>query len=314
MQKNPKVSIITTTYNDESFIEECIKSALRQTYENWEQIIVDDNSTDETAKIARKYSERYSRINLLTNETNRGIWKLQENYNQALKLSSGKLIAILEGDDKLPENKLETQVKAFNNPNVVLSWGEGIKIDANGRKIRKTRFKNVDWKVMKNQPIGNALNALLLKNIITPAATVMLRKKTLLNIEGFKQPSYCPFVDYPTWMVLSTMGEFVPLQKVMGMHRMHGSNVGRTMLKESTLGGNKLRLNYYKEFKGKIEALRINLREIRAANLYQQSLYFLIREKYNKLPKNLIKAIFLDPKQLRDFIKPAARFLFTGTR
>ena len=107
-----KVSIITATYNHEKFIAKCIESVLRQTYPNWEQIIVDDGSTDNTESIVREYAAKDSRIKYIRKE-HEGIMNLKNSYNLALDNSTGDLIAILEGDDYWPDYKLEVQVPYF---------------------------------------------------------------------------------------------------------------------------------------------------------------------------------------------------------
>ncbi|MGB7570995.1 MAG: glycosyltransferase family 2 protein, partial [Methanothrix sp.] len=73
------------------------------TYVAWEQIIIDDGSSDQTGEIILKYND--DRIKYIRQE-HKGIWRLSEAYNQALQLSNGDYIAILEGDDFWPPNKL----------------------------------------------------------------------------------------------------------------------------------------------------------------------------------------------------------------
>src|SRR4051812_29758132 len=103
----PLVSVITPTYNHEKFISACIESVMAQTYTKWEQIIIDDGSTDGTAEIIRSY--RDPRINYV-HQPNQGIEQLAISYNRALEVATGELIGILEGDDTWPDNKLERLV------------------------------------------------------------------------------------------------------------------------------------------------------------------------------------------------------------
>ena len=120
MAVHPVVSIITPTYNHEGYIAQCIESVLSQTYPHWEQIIIDDGSSDRTGDIASQYKDE--RIKYIR-QNNRGIWRLGELYNEALRLAKGEYIAILEGDDFWPSNKLELQLKAHFGSSAVLSWG-----------------------------------------------------------------------------------------------------------------------------------------------------------------------------------------------
>src|ERR1700690_1726677 len=116
----PLVSVVTPTYNHERFIGPCIESLLGQSYPDWEQIIIDDGSTDDTGKIVSTY--RDSRIRYHS-QANQGPFELAKTYNRALALARGELIAILEGDDYWPANKLATLIPAFQDEAVVLAYG-----------------------------------------------------------------------------------------------------------------------------------------------------------------------------------------------
>ena len=93
---SPQVSIITSTFNHERFIGPCIESVINQTYQNWEQIIIDDGSSDRTPEIVRSYKD--SRIHYIYQQ-NQSIEALAQTYNRALRESQGQLVGILERDD-----------------------------------------------------------------------------------------------------------------------------------------------------------------------------------------------------------------------
>ena len=95
----PLVSILTPAYNHARFVGPCIESVLSQTYANWEQIIFNDGSTDNTGEIVKRYSDR--RIRYYRQE-NQGIEKLAKTYNRALAEARGSIVVILEGDDLWP--------------------------------------------------------------------------------------------------------------------------------------------------------------------------------------------------------------------
>lgn len=215
---HPLVSIITPTYNHEKFIGQCIESVLAQTYPNWEQIIIDDGSTDRTAEVISTY--RDIRIKYIRQD-NIGIWRLNETYNKALQHSQGDLIAILEGDDFWPPWKLERQVPAFDKQEVVLSWGKHAVTNSQGKTIYITP-KNLNW--FRNKSRDEVIQRLLFRDFI-PASTAMCRKDALLSIGGFKQPEHAPYVDYPTWLELSLLGEFSPIDEILGYWRRHKDQV-----------------------------------------------------------------------------------------
>ncbi len=214
MLKKPLISIITPTYNHEEYIEKCINSVLAQEYTNWEQIVIDDGSTDNTGNIITDFDD--IRIKYIK-QNNLGIYSLKETYNKALKLSKGEYIAILEGDDYWPSYKLEKQIKVFQNPGVIWSCGNTQMVKDDGEILGLVNKKNSIPKISSNY---ETLDRLLLKNFV-PACTVLCKKSALLNIGGFQQPQNSPCVDYPTWLHLSKLGNFYYEDDIMGYWRKH---------------------------------------------------------------------------------------------
>ncbi|MDP3066369.1 MAG: glycosyltransferase [Methanobacteriaceae archaeon] len=221
----PLVSIITPTYNHEKFIKKCIESVLSQSYPHWEQLIIDDGSTDKTEQIIKEYSDE--RIKYFK-QKNKGIWRLNENYNKALQYSEGQIIAVLEGDDYWPKKKLETQISTFKDPNVVLSWGKAVIVNEKNEIIGYypnsfERFKKLESsEAYKNLFFGDFI----------PACTVMCRKSVLNEINGFIQPKNIPFVDYPTWLSLGAKGKLACVDGLLGFFRHHNKQISSTMVLE----------------------------------------------------------------------------------
>jgi len=212
------VTIITPTYNHEDYIGQCIESILSQTYTHWEQIIIDDGSSDRTAEVIAQYPDPRIRY---VHQSNVGIWRLKETYNRALKEARGDLITILEGDDFWPPDKLKMQVLAFECEDVVLSCGIGAVVDSKGIAFG-TSPKNVNS--LSSLSKEEMLRELIQGNFIM-ACTVMCRKEILQSIGGFQQANYTPFVDYPTWLELCLHGKFVILDAVMGYWRKHDRQI-----------------------------------------------------------------------------------------
>ena len=125
-----KITVIVPTYQHELFIRDCLKSLVEQSFSDWEAIVVDDGSSDRTAEIVSEFVNKDSRINYYFQE-NKGIYRLSELYNFALNKASGEFIAVLEGDDYWPIDKLSRQIQGFNQPEVGLVWGDG-KLDTGG--------------------------------------------------------------------------------------------------------------------------------------------------------------------------------------
>lgn len=115
----PRVSVIMGVYNCGKTLESAVESILRQTYTNWELILCDDGSSDNTYELAGKYAEQYpEKIILLCNERNR---KLSGTLNRCLEKAGGELIARMDGDDISRPERLEKQVQyLLDHPDVDL--------------------------------------------------------------------------------------------------------------------------------------------------------------------------------------------------
>lgn len=225
----PLVSIITPAYNHEAFIGDCLRSVGQQTYTHWEQIIVDDGSLDGTAKIVAGF--RDPRI-LYRHQPNQGAFELAQTYNRALGLARGDLIAILEGDDLWPPDKLAALVPAFQQDNVVLAYGDRSDVDEHGRRQRRRTATNrlrqtLPYSVLQNDPVGAATRHMLLaegRSLIGPC-TVMIRRSALEQIGGFQYVAGLPLTDYPTFLQLSLVGRFAYFRQTLGYLRRHNASV-----------------------------------------------------------------------------------------
>ena len=107
-QKQEKVSIIVPMYNAEKFIGKTIESVLSQTYKNWEMLIMNDVSTDNSFAVVSEFAKKDERIKIVNTEKNVGVVK---GRNYLIDLASGKYIAFLDADDIWKSEKLEKQLK-----------------------------------------------------------------------------------------------------------------------------------------------------------------------------------------------------------
>lgn len=126
------VSIITPSYNCGSFIAETIQSIQNQTYKEWELIIVDDCSTDNTEEIVNRFIQQDSRIHYIVNEKNSGA---AVSRNRALRESKGRWIAFLDSDDLWLPEKLEKQIKFMKDNGYAFSYHEYDEIDENSHPL-----------------------------------------------------------------------------------------------------------------------------------------------------------------------------------
>ncbi|MBN1121880.1 MAG: glycosyltransferase [Anaerolineae bacterium] len=141
VRRDPKVSIIVPYYNVENYLDECIKSVLRQDYQNWELILVDDASDDNSRAIALHHASSDSRINLVTHEHNQGLGPAR---NTGVLYASGEFILFLDSDDLLKKNALSSLVDAalrYQTP-VVIGSGETIDEFGHISPLDRDRDKN----------------------------------------------------------------------------------------------------------------------------------------------------------------------------
>lgn len=150
------ISIITPTYNCERFIGETIESVLKQTYKNWEMIIVDDCSTDNTYEVVKKYADNDSRIKYYLLEENSGAAVAR---TKAMQLATGDYMAFLDSDDLWISNKLECQLKFMKENNYNFTCTEYEQIDENGKslnKVIKVKNKTNYNGILLSCPVGNS--------------------------------------------------------------------------------------------------------------------------------------------------------------
>ncbi len=183
------VSIITPAYNSEKYISEAIESVLNQTYTNWEMIIVNDVSTDNTELIIKKYVDQDSRIKLINLKENSGAAVAR---NTALKVAQGRFIAFLDSDDRWKQNKLEKQIKFMleNNYYFTFTSFEYI-IDENNSQKKIFRVpKSLNYSEgLKNTSIG--------------CLTVVIDRD---KVGDFEMPLVRRGQDNLTWLMLMKKG------------------------------------------------------------------------------------------------------------
>ena len=126
------VSIITPTWNCATFICETIRSIQAQTYQNWELIISDDCSTDNTKEVIKPYLQEDKRIKYICNDKNSGAAITR---NNALKVARGKWIAFLDSDDLWLPEKLEKQVAFMVENNYAFSYHEYTEMTEDGKDM-----------------------------------------------------------------------------------------------------------------------------------------------------------------------------------
>lgn len=171
------ISIITTSYNYSEYISETIKSVLAQTYSEWELIIVDDASTDNSVEMIKPFCED-KRIKLLCHDKNKGLAKA---IQTGLKYAKGEWIAFLESDDLWTENTLLERVKAIeSHPQIGLIFND---VEEFGEKNSVLAVKNnldkVRQKLAKMEFPRNIFYDINIENLLLTFSAVMVKHDAL---------------------------------------------------------------------------------------------------------------------------------------
>ena len=207
---SPKVSVLIPAYNYAHYLTEAIESALAQTFEDFELIIIDNCSTDNTKEIVYNYAKEDSRVIFMENNENIGMFR---NYNQALLHAKGEYIKFLNADDKFEPTLLEKFVKILDEHQDVSIVTSHRQYFQNGSDIQKTDFSG-----MQN---GKEMILLALSkiNFIGEPTTVMFRKKNL-NL-GLFDTSLIFFADLDMWLRQLSVGNLYIVDEVLSFVRKH---------------------------------------------------------------------------------------------
>lgn len=208
------VSIITPTYNCGSFIGDTIKSVQGQTYKNWEMIIVDDCSTDDTSKIVKHYSQKDNRIQYVCLEKNSGAAVAR---TKAMELAKGNYMAFLDSDDLWTSDKLESQLKIMKENNWNFTCTDYEQIDEEGNLLNKTikSIKKTDYsRLLLDCPVGNS--------------TVMYNVDAMGK---FRVPNIRKRNDDALWLQMLKKEKYIyGINKVMMQYRIRNNSISSSKL------------------------------------------------------------------------------------
>jgi teichuronic acid biosynthesis glycosyltransferase TuaG len=210
------VSIVTPSYNCSEYIVKTIESVLNQSYQNWEMIIVDDCSTDNSIEIIERITDGNSKIKLIKLEKNVGSAQAR---NVALEVANGRFIAFLDSDDIWYSDKLEEQVSFMLARKAPISFTSYELIDESG--------------VSKNHIIHSVekLNQIdYLKNTIIGFSTSMIDTKIVGN--NFRMRDVRTRQDASLWITLLGKGFFAyGFDKVLTGYRVHSKSISANKFK-----------------------------------------------------------------------------------
>lgn len=218
--KSCKVSIIMPAYNGERYLTAAIESVLEQTYAKWELIIVDDGSTDNTARLVSEISETDNRIRYLY-QANAG----QANArNAGIKYSRGDLIAFLDQDDLWLKEKLALQVKAIEDSGVDVVFCDGFLFAEGDVSSEVETFSTIHGKYSSEE-----LFRLLFMGNRIPMLSALVRKEIFSKVGLLDEdPIYQNCDDYELWLRLAANhAQFHGLPQKLFRYRLHSNQASQ---------------------------------------------------------------------------------------
>lgn len=257
----PKVSVIIPTYNRAPFITQALESVFAQTFKDFEIIVVDDGSTDNTQEVLKKFDGRI--ISIL--QENQGI---SPTRNRGIKLALGQYIAFLDSDDFWTPEKLEDQVKVlYANPKVGIVYSRMPIINAQGVKIG-----------MKPSGVsGRNFRELLEVWGDLPTSTVMVRRECF-DKAGFFDPELQTGEDIELWIRIARHYDLHEIEnKIHAYYRRHEEQITKSRIKVHS-GLIKIYTKIYNDYP---EASKGLMRRRIVESQYSLSKDYLNEGKYN---------------------------------
>ncbi len=229
MQKSPLITVLMPVYNCENYIFEAVESILKQTYHNFELIIIDDCSTDNTIAKIKEFTD--DRIHLIQKEKNSGH---TNSLNFGLQIAKGKYIARMDGDDISLPMRFEKQVSFLEaNEDVVLCG---------------TQYKVIGTEKVCNHPLSHdEIKVKLLLGSYIAHPTVMFKKEFFDNHNLSYNSEMEPAEDYDLWSRVVFLGRVANLKEVLLHYRVHEQQMSKVKNEKQEFLANKIRLNLLKK-------------------------------------------------------------------
>ena len=222
MDKKPLVTIVMSVYNGEQFLREAIDSMLGQTFSDFDFLIINDASTDNSVKIINEYDDQ--RIKLIHNKQNIGLTK---SLNKGLKLAQGRYIARMDADDISLPTRLEKQVDYMESHSEVGLCGGWFQI-IEGPFIKKPEtHEEIAVRMLRRNPFGHS--------------TVMMRKSVLENHSLTYDETLVSSQDYDFWSRMINYTKAYNIPEVLVKYRVHNKQISASKRNEQLKNETKIK-------------------------------------------------------------------------
>jgi glycosyltransferase involved in cell wall biosynthesis len=210
------VSVLIPSYNYEKYLSETIESVLDQSFKDFELIILDDFSRDNSRAIIENYQRKDKRIKAYFHEKNMG---MASTINDLLSKASGKYVAYLDSDDLWDKLKLERQLAVLEKNDSLVVYSEGEIIDGNGVPTGQT-FTQTAWGSNKKKS-GRIFEELLFENFVFQSSLIH-KRNIAKDIQFDEKLKYIN--DYKFWVDLAKEHQFFFIKTPLAKYRVHGKN------------------------------------------------------------------------------------------
>lgn len=215
MSDKPLVTVMIPSYNHAHYIIDTIKSIFTQTYQNFELIVINDGSPDNSLEVLETLQKEYSFT--LVDRENKG---LIATLNEGLSYAKGEFFCAIASDDIMLPNRLEDQVNYMQKyPEFAMCFSKMMTIDDNNEVLGYTKNKHIE--------VGNVFYQLYKTNFIN-AASVMHRTKVLRSIGGYSDKY--KFEDYPLWLSIAQKHKIGFVDEYHVQYRHHDANMSKQRL------------------------------------------------------------------------------------
>lgn len=213
----PAVSVVMSVYNGERFLNEAVESILSQSFKDFEFIIIDDGSTDDSQKVLKKFAAADKRVKLIT-QKNQG---LVASLNRGIKEASGDYIARQDADDKSTPERLAKQIRFLEEHTATVIVGSSVHVmDGSGHILHQHA-------VLLNDP---ELRQELLIRSPFAHGSLMFKREEVIKAGLYDQASW-PAEDYDLWLRLSEYGQLANLDEYLYIYREHDQGLSQKNLK-----------------------------------------------------------------------------------
>lgn len=239
-----KFTIITASYNYKKYIKETIDSVLAQTYQNWEMLIIDDGSSDNSIEIINSYCKKDERIKLLThpNNQNKG---LIETIKLGIKEAKTDWIAFLESDDTITSDYLQRKYEVIQKENNTKFIFNDVNLFGDKERIRQydEYFKTLKKILSQNKYPKSQLHCFKKRNIVPTFSCVALKKELLDDIDF-----NCPIkaiIDIYIWIQIARKTSLYYLDEKLTNWRMHKSYITQHKTNQKDMAKFKLKKDLF---------------------------------------------------------------------